>query len=1734
MRSLVFVLFAAGLASSQLLFTPGKEYVYTYFGKMLSGIPELDASFAGLTISGKVIVQATESNTFKLAMREVGFSTFNDKLMVLEQPVNWRSVFTPETTPVTAAYKQIMESPVEFMIVKGEVKVVKVASMEPHWSINFKKALVAGLKIQLPVEQEVQQTIPPFFSIMEEGIEGKCENNYQISELPEYMVHEMEHQVIRPELCQGKKFFQVMKARDITKCTERSLFIASKAHKKCLLGNCNGVNTKSSVTKYFGCGETVETMELHGMINEGELQQHVLAFNTEPVVTGTQQILKLVTVQPITTVIPAIAEPLTLKDLLYVFPQYANNVIRSYEEQKQQYEMIKMDPSTQILIPGLTLDEINKEAIKTKVVEKLTLIADHLVQHEQFGKKEVPSEIKSLKTVLSIMTKDDLMALYNTVLGLNVPAETKETIRTILLETIKMSGTSPAIMCIKEMIETEQISKTEAFLAIVTMAHNIKTPTAELIDQIFELVKSPFVQNNELLKIHAHLVFATLVNKACLTTPINREFPEHIFGKMCTVDNPKITQVYIPFLVKALKETTPGSIHQSGALSVLAILGHESVLPLVVKHIEGKVEGTSQGGRKMAIYSLADIAHKNRNVLLPVYASLVLNPAEDRGVRIAAFSMMMKLQPSVLHLQKLAVSTWHEKDAEVHKFIFFSLRTLAHMKLEDHPEESYWRELTIKAQGVLPMAKPVAGIISSTFNTYLSDVLKNLHVGSQFFTSFITEKTGHNLYHRTQHFLKQVQTVPLEFSVDIRGYKSLVQDLVKTVTGHESNILENIHPEWSSIVESLEVAPQALGPFEGDFWFKFSDDIQLILGADMNIVNMIKEKVMEHMKAPGQLLEKICTKTPININKAFEFMPYQAVVPSDLGLPIVVETQMTALFSMKGFVDVDCAKPSVAVNVAQKAAYTYSGYVGTISPFTQELLVAGINQHRASNIPINAVMEVVPNKHMVKLVLKQMDQQSRNNNAIDVHHYHVKPFIAKKPIVFADMTPIVLHTNTKVIHSKADAKRFQMEFGKPIVGVDMSLKVETECDLYDKKTLVDAWANYKYNPILAGWFLFTETPLKANGMPTGRYHMYTLDHIPSMSVTKEAELTIMLNLASKVGSQQPQIMSLQGSQMLLSSMVSSSKSHQSMQESLSKLSSESAVALNALVTLKLLGGQEKEYTYSMTAGKGTNMFEHKWNLHLESEHEATPFQMMCVEGRMKMPMVPETETKYKIFNHIGFGQTCQQYFVNVDGTIQTTEAQKQHSKISHEAKQCEKLTIEAQKVKRQMTAQVLEQEKQKLEMIFTQLSLEQQEMCDKKNLQAFALDQALLEVTASENLPTYVYTVGKLVNSGLKGLLIEYISTLPVYKQTDKLQLKFDLNQKMNTISLYIQTPMDIMVYKNIRLPAMLKNTIPLVACKSCVEQALKSMVGSSILPTCVVGQGFVQSFDKKAYAYEVDQCNHVIASDCSSEFSHAILAKEVNGLKHVTVYHGKTKIELKPAQTYSQDFIMVIDGQSIPVVKAASWVYSTELNLSSYRAFYCPVGQEVVLETPKSIVRYNGKTVTVKEKTLMEDGTLCGLCGDNNNDKRADIVSPKRCVYKAPSLAALSYRVKDAQCSLTSEQQQMIQAEESKCAKFEMIRTPLAPLVNFQASYSIMKHSYIYQDGKICISQLPLVQCTQGNSPSTITIKSVKFVCLPEGRLSKLYAERIERGESPQELLHQPVAFEAKMSQPISCGPKA
>ena len=184
-------------------------------------------------------------------------------------------------------------------------------------------------------------------------------------------------------------------------------------------------------------------------------------------------------------------------------------------------------------------------------------------------------------------------------------------------------------------------------------------------------------------------------------------------------------------------------------------------------------------------------------------------------------------------------------------------------------------------------------------------------------------------------------------------------------------------------------------------------------------------------------------------------------------------------------------------------------------------------------------------------------------------------------------------------------------------------------------------------------------------------------------------------------------------------------------------------------------------------------------------------------------------------------------------------------------------------------------------------------------------------------------------------------------------------------------------------------------------------------------------------------------------------------------------------------------------------------------------------------VTLYNGKEAKVEDKNLLADGSHCGLCGDYNRNLVAEIKSPKGCIYSSPYAAALSYRSKKGMCELSQEQQELINSEEAKCIKYKTEKTPVSSLYKSiqQNSHAIKKHSVIYQGDKLCVSQEPVIQCTTGRFPKAVTHKSIKFVCLPEGRVSKLYAERIERGESPQELRQQPVSFETKMAQPISCG---
>merc|ERR1719219_1925059 len=484
----------------------------------------------------------------------------------------------------------------------------------------------------------------------------------------------------------------------------------------------------------------------------------------------------------------------------------------------------------------------------------------------------------------------------------------------------------------------------------------------------------------------------------------------------------------------------------------------------------------------------------------------------------------MEMQPTTVQLQKMAVSTWFEQDFEVGKYIYSSLKSYAQLSADSHPQDSKFLQLSQQCQTVLQLAKPLYHVFS--VHQVSSGYLPELQIGATMINSLMKGITSTEVYHKTEYYLKQVQTVPMEFAGHISGLNTIVKSMVKALQPSQSQ-----SQLLSDILTQLEVSPRSDAQFEAGAWLRLSDDINFGVEINQGHIEVMKQKVQKVIKDSGvKVMEKICGRHPFNYNNVFEELPYQAVVPSDLGLPIIVESQMTYLVSLQGEANLECSlsKPTAELELSKKLSYTYNGHAGTVCPFTKQMLTAGINIHRATNIPVNTKFELEPQTSKLTIAMNPSSQVSETTENIDVHHYHVKPYTTMKPTVYQDATPSVLSPNTRIIQSRASPKNFQAEFGQSL-GVDLKLKVETECDLYDKKTMLDSWSNYHYNPLAASWFFFTETALTAEGRPTARLHKYTITHNPKQSTTKGAEMEVELSMSSKVKGQETEKIKLTSS-----------------------------------------------------------------------------------------------------------------------------------------------------------------------------------------------------------------------------------------------------------------------------------------------------------------------------------------------------------------------------------------------------------------------------------------------------------------------------------------------------------------------------------------------------------------------------------------------------------------------------
>merc|ERR1719277_633542 len=301
---------------------------------------------------------------------------------------------------------------------------------------------------------------------------------------------------------------------------------------------------------------------------------------------------------------------------------------------------------------------------------------------------------------------------------------------------------------------------------------------------------------------------------------------------------------------------------------------------------------------------------------------------------------------------------------------------------------------------------------------------------------------------------------------------------------------------------------------------------------------------------------------------------------------------------------------------------------------------------------------------------------------------------------------------------------------------------------------------------------------------------------------------------------------------------------------------------------------------------------------------------------------------------------------------------------------------------------------------------------------------------------------------------------------------------------------------------------------------------------------------------YEMEDCFHLLSGDCSKAMSYGVLVRSLESSgsyspetkKEVKVFIGSTDITMKPD---GEHVIVKVNGSPIEVpMSERHTIMAREGHIVA--KIIKSKDNVVILKSSKIGVLFDGKRAKLEGSNLLKN-KLCGLCGDNNNNKLADVPSPRKCLLSTPELELASYRVSlpSNTCSpLPSHLKEQLERESERCVRFYG-----KPTGGMSSSLSIlsgsdslsggecMKHYHDVIDkhsrDEYCFSRIPLLECGGKCHSVGMREKHVSYTCMPKSdRRTMHILEKIRSGMILPELKNLPESFSIERPVPVECKP--
>merc|ERR1712165_369389 len=354
--------------------------------------------------------------------------------------------------------------------------------------------------------------------------------------------------------------------------------------------------------------------------------------------------------------------------------------------------------------------------------------------------------------------------------------------------------------------------------------------------------------------------------------------------------------------------------------------------------------------------------------------------------------------------------------------------------------------------------------------------------------------------------------------------------------------------------------------------------------------------------------------------------------------------------------------------------------------------------------------------------------------------------------------------------------------------------------------------------------------------------------------------------------------------------------------------------------------------------------------------------------------------------------------------------------------------------------------------------------------------------------------------------------------------------------------------YRDVPMPYPLTYMYPTSYVTEPISMGVKAVTGKPLFPVCTLEGKHISSFDNRTTKADMDDCFHLLSGDCSKAMSYGVLVRSLESSgsyspetkKEVKVFIGSTDVTMKPE---GEHVVVKVNGSPIEVPRSERHTIKGREGHIVAKIIKSK-DNVVILKSSKISVFFDGKRVKLEGSNLLKN-KLCGLCGDNNNNKIADVPSPRKCLLSKPKLELASYRVSlpSKPCSpLPSHLKEELERESERCMKFSSkptsgMSSSISILSESLSGSESMKHYHEIVDkhsrNELCFSRIPILECGPSSHPVGVREKRVSFTCMSKSdRRTMHIAEKIRSGEVLPELKNLPESFSVEKAVPVECKP--